>query len=82
MITCRNSSIEKVLKLLIYEFDTIFFLAGIYIAHDRKDVPEEFRGIGIRIEDDIVINQDRTIEVLTSNCIKEKDQLMQLLKSD
>jgi Xaa-Pro aminopeptidase len=28
---------------------------GIYIASDRTDVPAEYRGIGIRIEDDILV---------------------------
>lgn len=28
---------------------------GIYIAKDNLDVPEEYRGIGIRIEDDILV---------------------------
>lgn len=54
---------------------------GLYIAHNREDVPEEFRGIGIRIEDDIVINRDGTIENLTSKCIKDKHQLLKLINS-
>jgi Xaa-Pro aminopeptidase len=28
---------------------------GIYIPSDAKDVPEEYRGIGVRIEDDILV---------------------------
>jgi Xaa-Pro aminopeptidase len=31
---------------------------GIYIAPDNEDVPEQYRGIGIRIEDDILITSD------------------------
>jgi Xaa-Pro aminopeptidase len=31
---------------------------GIYIAADNSDVPEEFRGIGVRIEDDVLITSD------------------------
>lgn len=54
---------------------------GLYIAHDRQDVAEEFRGIGIRIEDDVVINSDGTIEILTAKCIKERDELKQLIRS-
>ena len=30
---------------------------GIYIAHDA-DAPEEFRGIGVRIEDDVLVTED------------------------
>lgn len=50
--------------------DTLL-ITGIYIARDRKDVPEEFRGIGIRIEDDVLITSDSSVEVLTENCIKD-----------
>lgn len=31
---------------------------GLYIASDAKGVPEEYRGIGIRIEDDIAVTAD------------------------
>ena len=31
---------------------------GIYVASDIDDVPEEFRGIGVRIEDDILVTPD------------------------
>lgn len=44
---------------------------GVYIPHDRKDVPEEFRGIGIRIEDDVLISSDNSVEILTEKCIKD-----------
>ncbi|WP_066961095.1 Xaa-Pro aminopeptidase [Microbulbifer sp. Q7] len=33
---------------------------GIYIAADESDVPEKFRGIGIRIEDDVALLKDGT----------------------
>jgi Xaa-Pro aminopeptidase len=31
---------------------------GIYIAPDDDDAPEKFRGIGIRIEDDVLVTPD------------------------
>lgn len=31
---------------------------GIYIAETNEDVPAEYRGIGVRIEDDIVVTED------------------------
>lgn len=58
------------------------FPIGLYISRDRTDVPEEFRGIGIRIEDDIAINPDGSVEILTAKCIKEKDQLLKLIRSN
>ncbi|XP_068159603.1 xaa-Pro aminopeptidase 3 [Drosophila tropicalis] len=53
---------------------------GIYISPDRTDVPVEFRGIGIRIEDDILINQNNEVEVLTGSCIKDCRELENLFK--
>ncbi|XP_017851606.1 xaa-Pro aminopeptidase 3 [Drosophila busckii] len=53
---------------------------GIYIDEKRTDVPPEFRGIGIRIEDDIVINEQGRVEVLTDSCVKERRALEQLCK--
>jgi Xaa-Pro aminopeptidase len=42
---------------------------GIYISPDDELVPEAFRGIGIRIEDDVLVTQDGP-EVLTSDAPK------------
>ncbi len=38
---------------------------GLYIAPDDDSVPEEFRGIGIRIEDDVLVTPDGN-EVMTA----------------
>lgn len=54
---------------------------GIYIAKDRLDVPKEFRGLGIRIEDDVHIVDRERIEILTADCVKERSSLEKLLKS-
>ncbi len=43
---------------------------GLYVASDAEDVPAEYRGIGIRIEDDILITSDG-YENLTSDAPKE-----------
>ncbi|XP_030378754.1 xaa-Pro aminopeptidase 3 [Scaptodrosophila lebanonensis] len=53
---------------------------GIYISEARKDVPAEFRGIGIRIEDDLLINEQGQVEVLTAVCAKERRTLENLFK--
>jgi len=43
---------------------------GLYIAVDAPDVPDELRGIGIRIEDDILVTENG-YENLTLACPKE-----------
>ncbi|WP_413653049.1 Xaa-Pro aminopeptidase [Pantoea sp. B65] len=50
---------------------------GLYIAPDA-DVPAEYRGIGIRIEDDIVITADGN-ENLTDSVVKNADDIEALM---
>ncbi|WP_085045120.1 Xaa-Pro aminopeptidase [Cronobacter sakazakii] len=50
---------------------------GLYIAPDA-DVPEEYRGIGIRIEDDIVITETGN-ENLTASVVKSADDIEALM---
>jgi Xaa-Pro aminopeptidase len=47
---------------------------GLYIAADAEGVPPEYRGIGVRIEDDLAITADGN-EVLTAACPKEIEEL-------
>jgi Xaa-Pro aminopeptidase len=47
---------------------------GLYIASDAEGVPAELRGIGIRIEDDIVVT-DTGHEVLTARCPKRIEDI-------
>ncbi len=50
---------------------------GLYIAPDA-DVPAQYRGIGIRIEDDIVITDDGN-ENLTASVVKKADEIEALM---
>nr|WP_318383950.1 Xaa-Pro aminopeptidase [uncultured Enterobacter sp.] len=50
---------------------------GLYIAPDA-DVPEAYRGIGIRIEDDILITEDGN-ENLTASVVKRADDIEALM---
>lgn len=52
---------------------------GIYISNDRQDVPEEFRGLGLRIEDDVLVTPSMKLEVLTSKCVKDTGELLKLI---
>jgi Xaa-Pro aminopeptidase len=47
---------------------------GLYVATHQEDVPEEFRGIGIRIEDTVVITPDG-YENLTAEAAKEGTEM-------
>ncbi len=47
---------------------------GLYIPRDDKDAPEKYRGIGIRIEDDVLITEDGNRN-LTTKVPKEIDEI-------
>ncbi len=47
---------------------------GIYIAHDNTNVAAKWRGIGIRIEDDVLITKDGP-KVLTGAAPKTIEEI-------
>jgi Xaa-Pro aminopeptidase len=51
---------------------------GMYIAKDRKDVPAKYRGIGIRIEDDVLVTSTKP-DVLTRDCVKGVEETEALM---
>jgi Xaa-Pro aminopeptidase len=51
---------------------------GIYIAPDLKGVPAKFRGIGIRIEDDVVVTAGDP-EVISDGVPKDADEIEALM---
>lgn len=54
---------------------------GLYVAATEGGVPEEFRGIGIRIEDDVLVTE-RGPEVLSHGAPKHIDELEDIVGSD
>ena len=51
---------------------------GLYIAPDAKGVPAKFRGIGIRIEDDVVVTNGEP-EVISAAAPKDADEIEALM---
>jgi len=52
---------------------------GLYVAEDAEEVPDKYRGIGVRIEDDVLVTSDG-YRVLTGGVPKEIDEIEQLMK--
>ncbi len=52
---------------------------GLYIPPDDKSAPAKYRGIGIRIEDDVVVTADGNIN-LTAAVPKDPDEIEALMK--
>jgi Xaa-Pro aminopeptidase len=51
---------------------------GLYIAEDAEDIPDRYRGIGVRIEDDVLVTTDgyRTLTDKAPKHVEEIEALM------
>lgn len=51
---------------------------GLYVAQDATDIPDQYRGIGVRIEDDVLVTDDGP-RVLTHEAPKQIEEIEQLM---
>ncbi|HMS43584.1 MAG TPA: M24 family metallopeptidase, partial [Pyrinomonadaceae bacterium] len=53
---------------------------GLYIPPDDKDAPSKYRGIGIRIEDDILVTEDGNHN-LTAKVPKDAEAIEEIMNA-
>ncbi len=51
---------------------------GIYVPSDDKSAPSKYRGIGVRIEDDVLVTETGNVN-LTASCPKQAEEIEELM---
>ena len=51
---------------------------GLYVATDAKDIPEKYLGLGVRIEDDVLVTEDGP-RVLSDKVPKQPEEIEELM---
>lgn len=51
---------------------------GLYIPPDDKDAPAKYRGIGVRIEDDVLVTEEGNVN-LTAKCPKQAEEIEEVI---
>jgi Xaa-Pro aminopeptidase len=76
---CTRSSHNALPKARKLKSGMVFTVEpGVYMKADDMRIPVEYRGIGIRIEDDVLITSDGN-EVLTRAVTKDADEIEALM---
>lgn len=74
-------------KKITADFDTlkpgnvVTVEPGLYFRNDMKEIPKKYRGIGIRIEDDVLVTKNGCIN-LTEKMVKEIKDIENMMKKD
>lgn len=53
---------------------------GLYFTYEMKEIPEKFRGIGVRIEDDILVTKNGSMN-LTKTMVKQVSEIEKVMES-
>ncbi|MDO4258302.1 MAG: aminopeptidase P family protein [Actinomycetaceae bacterium] len=64
---CAQARAEMYMDALLEPGMCFTIEPGLYFRTDDELLPEEFRGIGVRIEDDVVVNADGTVTRLSED---------------
>lgn len=68
-------------KIVLHKNNDTNILLGIYISEKNKSLPKEYQGIGIRIEDDVLITVNGPV-VLSRKCPKHVDEIEKLVSQN
>ncbi len=73
--------INKELEDRVVVGDVITIEPGLYFPTGSKDIPKKYWGIGVRIEDDVVIGKNGCLN-LTKNAVKEIDDIEKAMNAN
>lgn len=73
--TNRKNEARKIQSGMVFTIEP-----GLYIPPGDTDAPKEFQGIGVRIEDDVLVTPNG-VEVMTQSCPKEVSELESIIGS-
>ena len=70
--------ISYILNLLLRAYYFVDYPTGIYVSPSNKLAPSRYHGLGVRIEDDVLITASGPV-VLSAACPKQIDDIENLM---